>query len=1471
MASSKNAHKKPPSGKAAPLGDCQPNPRHMVQEGVVELVLGKPMDFKAIEKRLSIHFTHKYGDNGTFIKRRELNVAVYVPAIEAFGAEIYNALPVKEKSSVNGAAQSTFMSDRRQLAKDNTAMFWELLLFCDPQGREKIEATPAYIQEDLSKTPNPLVLWMEIVKVYQATKISTVADPAARRHEARAAYNTLRQGERQSDYDFKCEFDGAIAMMAIADVPAMDQSDLAMDFLSKIDRNRYIGLIESINNNRALGAGERPETVEAAYGAVCDYERPSSTRPMQDIGRHTAYVAAVAPVVAAERRYDAPSGSSAGDRAKKRVSDKPAGKCYNCGKPGHFAKECRGLKAQRRREGSDTDGGESAPRAKKGTNSMAITYAAGDIFSSGNSVDSDEFVWDSGSSCHIVNDLSLLTDVHVLNKPVILHGVAGNLTCTKSGIIPVLGAAFYHAKAPANLISVPLLEDNDAVILTYTRGVDRVISTEDGAFRMTFKRGKAGVYTGRHAHEIRRLCTKHDMRTTLRCVTVRQQMDGYTRQEVAKAQLVQELIARLGYPGVAEVHQMIQRGTLMDLSVSSKDLTRYVAIYGRAAADAKGKMVDTGPRKLQDREQVLTVPTTVTVHSDIVYIMQETFLISVIKPINLIIASQMLGRSSVRVKEALHIQLSMLRSKKFEPTGIHCDNEACLVSIVSVDGVELHHTGSGSHEPIVERAVRVIQERVRCICASLPYRLPRNLLKWCVYYAATMINIMPRVSGIGVSGREAFTGSKVSYKKDIAVSFGQYAMVYRHGGHPNRVTQERSAGCIALLPVMNGRGSYRFYCLATGKVITSDNFTTLPMPDEAIIAMDNLWNQVAADTPGSITPNGNIVASDVRDERTSVTDGQDTEREGRTHNGPNSTTINSEPTDLTADASDEVPEARRMTVALGGDPQGPSDDEEYFDAISDSSVTELEESAHICFNMSMSEAVHVSPDCAETAITKELRQMDTKGVWSPIKPDTVHSLGSRVIPSRMFLREKTTEDGQMIFKARLVAGGHMQERDLFATSSPTVTTEALFTVLAIASSERRSMGTMDIQGAYLEADMVDDVYMRLDPQVSSYMCKINGKYGTFCDSRGRIVVKLCKALYGCKQSGARWYSKLADTLNKLGYVRNEKDWCLFNKHTSKGQITAATHVDDLLITGPDATAVDDAIKEIGSKFSGYTDNQTPSMNYLSMNIVRNANDDVCVNMSDYTKRVCKEYGAMKIHSVPARDDLLDYDDSELLSKDEQEAFHTAVAKVLYPAKRSRPDILFAVSHLCGCVNKATENSKRHLDHLMGYIQGTADLGIVFSGGADLKPAIYADASFMAHSDARSRSGVLMMICGGPIGAYSTRQSLVTRSSTEAELVALETAITDATWLHQLIEIQTGKKIVIDVYQDNRSVLDLVAAGKPTSHRSRHIAMKYFRVCDCIEAGIMKLHWVCTQDMLADVLTKALGKRVFCDISGRVVR
>jgi hypothetical protein len=70
--------------------------------------------------------------------------------------------------------------------------------------------------------------------------------------------------------------------------------------------------------------------------------------------------------------------------------------------------------------------------------------------------------------------------------------------------------------------------------------------------------------------------------------------------------------------------------------------------------------------------------------------------------------------------------------------------------------------------------------------------------------------------------------------------------------------------------------------------------------------------------------------------------------------------------------------------------------------------------------------------------------------------------------------------------------------------------------------------------------------------------------------------------------------------------------------------------------------------------------------------------------------------------------------SELLDEEKSGWYHTVIAKLLYLAKRARPDILTVVSFLCTRVTQPTKDGMHKLLHLLGYLHGTKEKVLIFN-------------------------------------------------------------------------------------------------------------------------------------------------------------
>lgn len=138
--------------------------------------------------------------------------------------------------------------------------------------------------------------------------------------------------------------------------------------------------------------------------------------------------------------------------------------------------------------------------------------------------------------------------------------------------------------------------------------------------------------------------------------------------------------------------------------------------------------------------------------------------------------------------------------------------------------------------------------------------------------------------------------------------------------------------------------------------------------------------------------------------------------------------------------------------------------------------------------LSVKKGLEAWGDNAHNAVIDELRQMHDKHVLEPLDFNKLCKEDQRkVLRTLMFLKIK--RDGRV--KARLCMDGRLQA--LYITedfASPTVSTESVLTTAAIDAHEERVVVCVDIEGAYLAVNMVDNVYGCFDENISRMYCSI---------------------------------------------------------------------------------------------------------------------------------------------------------------------------------------------------------------------------------------------------------------------------------------------------------------------------------------------------------------------------------------------
>ena len=205
-------------------------------------------------------------------------------------------------------------------------------------------------------------------------------------------------------------------------------------------------------------------------------------------------------------------------------------------------------------------------------------------------------------------------------------------------------------------------------------------------------------------------------------------------------------------------------------------------------------------------------------------------------------------------------------------------------------------------------------------------------------------------------------------------------------------------------------------------------------------------------------------------------------------------------------------------------------------------------------------------------------------------------------------------------------------------------------------------------------------------------------------------------------------------------------------------------------------------------------------------------------------------------------------------------YPAAVGELLYLAGATRPDIARTVSYLCRFNSCARIEHCKAVKHLWHYLSGTKDLKLTYapSGSSDLFMT-YTDADHGGCPDTgKSTSGYVVLVGTGAISWMSKLQSIVALSTTEAEYVAATSAGQEICWLRSLFS-ELGYKVSTPspLKADNQSSISV--AKNPEHHgRMKHLDLRFYWLRQAVEQGDMDISYIPTQEMVADLLTKALS-------------
>ena len=456
----------------------------------------------------------------------------------------------------------------------------------------------------------------------------------------------------------------------------------------------------------------------------------------------------------------------------------------------------------------------------------------------------------------------------------------------------------------------------------------------------------------------------------------------------------------------------------------------------------------------------------------------------------------------------------------------------------------------------------------------------------------------------------------------------------------------------------------------------------------------------------------------------------------------------------------------------------------------------------------------------------------------------------KAMESLIFLTEK--RDGTI--KARQCANGSVQRKWMGKeeSTSPTALLESILLTAVIDAMEKRDVITIDIPNAFIQTDIKQEermvrIIMKIRGPLVDMLVEIDpatyAPFVTYENGEKVLYVVVLKAIYGMLESALLFYKQWRDDLISAGYTINPYDPCVANKMINGKQHTVAWHVDDLKSSHVEPKVNDEFAKWVDNKYGDdeigrVVAKRGKKHDYLAMVLDYEKEGEVKVDMTAYVDKMIEQFNhpLKDGYKSPANENLFKVNEkSPKLKKDKTEEFHTNVAKALFLCKRARPDIQPTVAFLCTRVKQPTIEDWSKLLRLMSYLKSTKNEVLTLRADGTGTLRWWIDAAFAVHPNMRSHTGATMSMGSGAVQSISKTQKVNTRSSTEAELVAVDDVIAQVVWTRNFLEAQGFDVKDNIIYQDNKSTMLLEKNGRASAgKRSRHLDIRSFYVTDLIE-------------------------------------
>ncbi|KAA0037323.1 Beta-galactosidase [Cucumis melo var. makuwa] len=487
--------------------------------------------------------------------------------------------------------------------------------------------------------------------------------------------------------------------------------------------------------------------------------------------------------------------------------------------------------------------------------------------------------------------------------------------------------------------------------------------------------------------------------------------------------------------------------------------------------------------------------------------------------------------------------------------------------------------------------------------------------------------------------------------------------------------------------------------------------------------------------------------------------------------------------------------------------------------------------------------IYITLKCSEwkNVVMEEMKALEKNNTWEIC----VLPKGHKPVGCKWVFTLKYKADGTLDrHKARLVAKGFTQTYgvDYSETFSPIAKLNTVRVLLSIAVNKYWSLYQLNVKNAFLNGDLVEDVYM-------SHPAGFEAQFG-------QQVSKLKKSLYGLKQSPRSWFDRFTTFVKSQGYSKGHSDQTLFTKVSKTGKIAVLIiYVDDIVLSRDDQAEISQLKQRMRNEFEI---KDLENLKYfLGMEVAR-SKEGISVSQRKYTLDLLTETGMLGClpadTSIEFNCKLGNSDDQVLVDK---EQYQRLVGKLIY-LSHTRPDISFAVSTVSRFMQAPYEEHMEVVKRILRYLKTTPGKRLMFRK-TDKKTIEVYTVSDWAESvvDRKFNSGYCTSVWGNLVTWRSKKQSVFPRSSVEAEYRAMSLEICEEVWLQKvLFDLHQECETPLKLFCDNKAAIGI--ANNPVQHdRTKHVDIDRNFIKERLDSGSKCISYIPSSRQVADFLSKGL--------------